>query len=397
MTSPPGDTRPRPRRRRFFPKSVARVLRYLSIYGLRRTLYKIAGRRRGSLRWLRPRPARRRDIAVLGCGQYAFATIGCIVARHAGNRFVDCYDPDGEAQATFADFYGIPEPSGSAAAVIANPSVQLLYVASNHASHTDYAIEALALGKDVYCEKPISVSMDQARRLFRAVREARSRFDVGYNRPFSRAVRDLREASRHAVGPVTLGCFVVGHFLPDDHWYRRPGEGTRICGNVGHWIDLAVHVLRWSSRPDEFHITLAWSDDRARDDNLSITLTTPRGDLVTIVLTARAEPFEGIRESIHFQQGEVLAEIDDFRAMVIRDGDGLVRRRYWPKDVGHVAAITQPFRPPSRDWTEVELSTLLMLRIAAMVRGGERESKFISGHAIESVYDDRTSESELTS
>ena len=60
------------------------MLRYLSIYGLRRTLYKIAGRRRGSLRWLRPRPARRRDIAVLGCGQYAFATIGCIVARHAG-------------------------------------------------------------------------------------------------------------------------------------------------------------------------------------------------------------------------------------------------------------------------------------------------------------------------
>ena len=152
--------------------ALAKPIRFLQIYGLRRTLYKVAARKRGALGWLRPRPAAARDIGVLGCGQFAFATIGCIVAKRAGNRFIDCFDPDGNAQATFADFYRVPAPAGSGAGVIANPAVKLVFVASNHASHTDYAVEALALGKDVYCEKPVSVTEEQAGRLFHAVRAA---------------------------------------------------------------------------------------------------------------------------------------------------------------------------------------------------------------------------------
>lgn len=356
--------------------ALAKPIRFLQIYGVRRTLYKIAARKRGALRWLRPRPNQPRDIAVLGCGQFAFATIGCIVAKHAGNRFIDCFDPDANAQATFADFYRVAAPSGSGAAVIANPAVRLVFVASNHASHTDYAVDALVRGKDVYCEKPVSVTEEQARRLFNAVRAAKGRIFAGYNRPHSKAVRTLREACRGIGGPLTLNCFVVGHVLPDTHWYRRPEEGTRICGNVGHWIDLAVHMLRWSDAPDEFRITLACSDDSARDDNMSVSIATSRGDLVTIVLTSRSEPFEGINETVNFQQGEVIAKIDDFRRMTLWRGERLEQHRFWPKDVGHERAITQPFRSETRDWSEVEASTLLMLHIAAMVVDGRRESVF---------------------
>lgn len=367
--------------------ALAKPIRFLQIYGLRRTLYKVAARKRGALGWLRPRPAAARDIGVLGCGQFAFATIGCIVAKRAGNRFIDCFDPDGNAQATFADFYRVPAPAGSGAGVIANPAVKLVFVASNHASHTDYAVEALALGKDVYCEKPVSVTEEQAGRLFHAVRAAeaagRGRIYAGYNRPHSAAVRTLRasvralhEAGGGRTGPLTLNCFVVGHVLPDTHWYRRPEEGTRICGNVGHWIDLAVHMLRWTDAPDEFRITIACSDEAARDDNMSVSIATPRGDLITIVLSSRAEPFEGINETVNFQQGEVIAKIDDFRRMTLWTGERLAHHRFWPKDVGHERAITQPFRAEVRDWSEVEASTLLMLHIAAMVVDGRRESVF---------------------
>jgi hypothetical protein len=51
-------------------------------------------------------------------------------------------------------------------------------------------------------------------------------------------------------------------------------------------------------------------------------------------------------------------------------------RSYWPKDVGHGAAIVQPFGSPQRAWSEVELSTLLMLHITDMVRGGEKSAQF---------------------
>jgi hypothetical protein len=95
------------------------------------------------------------------------------------------------------------------------------------------------------------------------------------------------------------------------------------------------------------------------------------------VLTSRTEPFEGISESIDFQHGETIARIDDFRRMTIWQHERVFKRRYWPKDVGHEAAILQPFRPePRRDWDEVVLSTSLMLHIADMVRNRQRHSVF---------------------
>lgn len=358
---------------------LSKFVRYVRLYGLGRTIFKVAGRTR-RLRlpgaWM-PGRAAPADVAMIGCGQFAFATIGYFLRRRRSRPFAACFDPEPHAAATFARFYGIDSPARSGSEAMACPGVRYVYVASNHATHAPYAVEALTAGKTVYVEKPVAVTRQQLGELSAAAAAAgQERIFAGYNRPFSKAVRELRGLCREARGPLTLNCFISGHKLGPDHWYRRPEEGTRICGNVGHWLDLAVHLLSWQSLPDNWRIDLAWSDAAARDDDLSISLTSERGDLVVIVLTARSEPFEGINETINLQWGDVIAKIDDFRRMEVWCGERRVVRRYWPKDVGHGAAIVQPFSPLRRAWSEVELSTLLMLCITDMVRDGERSSHF---------------------
>lgn len=358
--------------------AMRKLIRFMAVYGPRRALFKAAGRlRSGRAWWLGVWPwPRRRNIGVIGCGQFAFATIGSVVATCLGNRFAASFDPDARAGTTFARFYG-SQACRSAGEVIASPGVDVVYIASTHSTHADYAIAALAAGKDVYVEKPVAVSMVQLRRLLRARPAAAGRLFVGYNRPFAAAIRELRGLCRDVSGPLTLACTIQGHVLPPDHWYRRRDEGTRICGNVGHWLDLMVHVVSWRELPPRWRIACEWSDAQARDDNLAITLTSCEGDLVTIMMTSRSEPFEGIAETIVLQWGGLSATIDDFRRMRVRIGPRQLRRRYWPKDVGHVAAILQPFRDEAaRDFGEVESSTLLMLAIADMVRSGERSREF---------------------
>lgn len=357
---------------------LTKVLRFIRIYGVGKTLFKVVGRARAKFGWYRSRmPSMNADIGVLGCGQFAFATVGYSLKKHYGNRFVDCYDIDVEAQRTFAEFYRIESPSRSGTELIENNRVHYVYVTSNHASHTDYAIQALLAGKTVYIEKPIAVTREQLARLHHSVSRAESPIYAGYNRPFSGAIRDLRRYIGVRKGALTMNCFVSGHKIPVDHWYRDPAEGTRICGNVGHWLDLAVHVLSWSELPDRWDIRITYSSESARDDDLSISLTSSHGDLVVVVLTARCEPFEGINETINIQQDETICKIDDFRKMTIWQGRRLIRRRYWPKDVGHEAALCQPFdSKASRDWEEVEKSTLLMLKIADMVKNGDESSSF---------------------
>jgi len=353
-----------------------KLVRFVAIYGPGRTLFKAASRLRLDLAL----PSSRRvpcDVGIVGCGQFAFATIGYYLRSAARHRIAACFDIDPKARATLARAFAVANVADSFEALLATPGLRTVFIASNHASHAPYAVEALARGLDVYVEKPIAVSFEQLAQLERARRAARGRLFAGYNRPFSAAITDLRRAMPVADAPFTVSCFVAGHMLPAGHWYRQPGEGTRVCGNIGHWLDLFVHVLAWRRLPERLDVVVASADPREPDDNLSIAITSDRGDLCSVTLSARSEPFEGINESIHVQHGETLCKIDDFRQSTVWRGDRVLRRRYWPKDVGHRAALLQPFDDSRRrDWNEVVASTLLMLHIADMVERGTRSASF---------------------
>lgn len=263
-------------------------------------------------------------------------------------------------------------------ALLETPGLRVVYIASNHATHAAYAVAALRAGLDVYVEKPIAVDEVQLTALLLAVEGSRSRIFAGYNRPFSAAIRELqREVTIDRSRGISLQCFVSGHLIAADHWYRDPGEGTRICGNVGHWLDLLVHVLAWRGLPDKLSISLTWANESEPDDNIVIAIASDRDDVFSLMLTSRCEPFEGISETISFQHADTICVIEDFRRIAIWQDTRVVRRRYWPKDVGHKAAVLQPFDSAShREWGEVILSTRLMLHITKMVRAREQRSEF---------------------
>lgn len=354
--------------------ALRKALRFVSIYGPGRTWFKIAGRVRLRASLLRLGPA---DIGVVGCGQFAFATIAYFLQQQQ-RRIASCFDIDRHAQLSFARALGVADTPRRVEDLFARPGLRTVYIASNHASHTPYAVQALERGLDIYIEKPVAVTFAQFVTLLRAKQLSGARVFAGYNRPFSRAIRELRE--RTTIDPangISLQCFVTGHLIDADHWYRKPEEGTRICGNLGHWIDLMVHMMSWRGMPDRLDITITWADDCEPDDNVCVAIRSDRADVVSLMLTSRSEPFEGINETINFQHADTIAKIDDFRQMTIWHGERLWKRRFWPKDVGHQLAILQPFASTEgRDWHEVELSTLLMLHITDMVRQRVRQSCF---------------------
>jgi predicted dehydrogenase len=359
---------------------VLKIFRFFKIYGIRKTLFKVSGRSRGRYSFLKFFLISKNkvpDIGIIGCGQFSYSTIGSVITGKYGNRFLDCYDKDDYALETFANFYNIKN-SDDLHSILDNKNIKYVYIASNHESHTDYAIEALKKNKTVYIEKPIAVSHKQLSRLLKVSINSKKPLYAGYNRPFSKAILDLKN---HVPGnidmPITFNCFISAHNMPLNHWYRDKKEGTRICGNVGHWLDLSVHILSWSELPDKWEINVSYSNLISRDDDISISLTSPRGDLIVIVITSRSEPFEGINETINFQQGQVICKIDDFRTSKIWKNGVLIEKKYRPKDVGHNAAICQPFEEKyAREWHEVVKSSLLMLHIADMVKNSSTSSSF---------------------
>jgi predicted dehydrogenase len=363
-----------------------KLLRFMTIYGPGRTMFKMAGRLR--MRISLPTVRRSRpDIGVIGCGQFAFATIGYYLLRAFGRRIATCFDIDKAAQHSFQQAFAVAKGARDIVEMLDHEGLKTVYIASNHASHSRYAVEAIRRGLDVYIEKPISVTVEDLVSLLRAMRQSGARVFAGYNRPFSPAIRLLRqEMTIDPMGGFSIQCFVSGHKIQADHWYRRPEEGTRVCGNVGHWLDLAVHLLMWRSMPDILKISLNVANDHEQDDNLVIAFNSDRGDIFSLMLTSTCEPFEGINETINIQHANTICKIDDFRRVTIWRDEHLITKRFWPKNVGHGRAILQPFQSEmKRDWQEVIMSTLLMLHITDMVRTNCRSSTFSFSRSWETI------------
>jgi predicted dehydrogenase len=76
-----------------------------------------------------------------------------------------------DAAAAFAARHGIPSAHASYEALLADPAVDAVYNPLPNSLHAPWTRAALMAGKHVLCEKPITVTLDEARPLFALARE----------------------------------------------------------------------------------------------------------------------------------------------------------------------------------------------------------------------------------
>ncbi|WP_166389508.1 Gfo/Idh/MocA family protein [Nocardioides ochotonae] len=76
-----------------------------------------------------------------------------------------------ESARAFAAAYDVPAAYGSYAELVADPAVEVVYVASPHALHLEHARLAFEAGKHVLCEKPLTLSRAEGEELVRLARQ----------------------------------------------------------------------------------------------------------------------------------------------------------------------------------------------------------------------------------
>jgi predicted dehydrogenase len=128
--------------------------------------------------------------------------------------------------------------------------VDVVHICTPNHLHAPLAERAMAAGKHVVCEKPLSTGVDSSRRLADLASTAAGVTAVPFVYRFYPTVRDARGRVRRGdVGPLRL---LHGTYLqdwlsrPDDHnWRVDPslGGGSRAFGDIGvHWCDVVEFV-----------------------------------------------------------------------------------------------------------------------------------------------------------
>ena len=323
---------------------VRKVLRYCRLYGLGRTYVKVQGfrhmrRRFGRLPACRSTLADHQTVGLIGCGNYAFSVIAHYLNRSFGPVIGACMDVDVHRAASLSQHYKVPFYTTDAQELIEDDRIRLVYIASNHASHAEYAIQALNRQKDVYIEKPHVVTDDQLGRLVDAMEASSGRVFLGFNRPGSRFGRIVLEHLRRETGAGMFNWFVAGHAIEPGHWYFRPEEGGRVLGNLCHWTDFLYHCVDANRMPIRIQPTRA----EKSDTDIVVTYTFGDSSIGVISFSAKGHTFEGVKERFSAHKGNCLITLDDFHNLVVEVADRKRRFRSRHRDHGHRDNIVAAF------------------------------------------------------
>lgn len=332
---------------------IRKALRYVELYGIRRTLGKIRGQYHmvskktfEGERWQNPAckstSSQTKTIGILGCGSFAYSAIAYYLAQGDKTCLRAAMDIAPARARSLVSRYDGAYATTDPMAIINDPAIDLIFIASNHATHAPYAVEAIKAGKNVHIEKPHVVTAEQLEELEAAMA---SRPEVmvflGFNRPKSQLFTRLREVLSEESGPIMINWFVAGHAIEDDHWYFKSSEGGRILGNLCHWSDLTLELVDVQNR---LPCRIVPTSPRGAKSDFVTAIEFADGSLAAITFSAKGHTFEGVREVLNLHKGNVLAEIKDFKTLSV--SRGAVRQVFNSRhrDHGHGANIINSFR-----------------------------------------------------
>jgi predicted dehydrogenase len=157
---------------------------------------------------------------------YAIADQNQLLAQQAAQRF------------------GALHAFGDWREMLQDPNIDVIDITSPNHLHHQMALEAIAAGKHVYCEKPLAVTEPQAREMAEAAQRAGVKTMVAFNNIKTPAAQLARQLiARGEIGtPVRFrGTFDQGFYNdPELPWSWRCSKELAGSGSLG---DLGAHTL----------------------------------------------------------------------------------------------------------------------------------------------------------
>jgi predicted dehydrogenase len=181
---------------------------------------------------------------VLGTGWIAERFVGSL-RRHTRQRLVAVGSRDPDRAAAFAARHGLARAHGSYEALVADPEVEIVYVATPHPAHHPCAVLALEAGRHVLVEKPLALDAAQAAEIA-GLAAARGRFCMEalwtFFLPKFDVVRQLLEDG--VLGEVRTVLAEYGeHFTAGHRILRADLAGGPLLDLGTYPVSLATWVL----------------------------------------------------------------------------------------------------------------------------------------------------------
>jgi predicted dehydrogenase/threonine dehydrogenase-like Zn-dependent dehydrogenase len=288
----------------------------------------------------------------IGAGAFSTGTL-LPAFREAGfRRLVTVATTSGVSARRAAERHGFEKAVSGTAAVIDDPDVSVVVIATPHDMHAELASSALSAGRDVWCEKPLALTCDELDEVEKAWRGSGRALALGFNRRSSPAAQVAQRVLGEVKAPKMIVYRIAAGRVPDGHWYLDRRQGGRLLGEVCHFVDFAQAL----AGADIDHVAGVLSGDATLgDDGVALALRFADGSVASIAYGS-SPPVSG-KERIEVLAGPHQVIIDDFRSIHV-DGRTLWKGRQDKGHRAHAAAFRQAVQGGPGMPTEAMLATM---------------------------------------
>lgn len=129
---------------------------------------------------------------------------------------------------------GIPNVSKNAEDILSDPEISVVLICSSTDTHADYIIAAARAGKNIFCEKPVDLTIAKVKAALAEVKKAGVKLQIGLNRRFDHNFAHVKDlATSGALGQVQIVKITSRDPAPPPLAY------VKVSGGI--FLDMTIH------------------------------------------------------------------------------------------------------------------------------------------------------------
>jgi myo-inositol 2-dehydrogenase/D-chiro-inositol 1-dehydrogenase len=180
---------------------------------------------------------------MIGAGRIGRVHAETLAFRLPEAEIVAITDVNDEAARALAARCNIPKVATSAAEIFADPQIEAVLICTSTDTHAGLIVQAAKAGKHIFCEKPVSLSLDKIDSSLAAVEAAGVKLQVGFNRRFdSNFIRVRQAVASGEIGTPNLMHIISRDPAPPPLTYLKPSGGIFLDMMI-HDFDMARYLM----------------------------------------------------------------------------------------------------------------------------------------------------------
>ena len=251
----------------------------------------------------------RLNVGAIGLGRLGRVYAQDLAQRVPNARLVAVADQKAELAEQFARDFDVPKWYRSHQELLADKDVEAVAVVTSTSTHKEVVLDAVRNGKAVFCEKPIAMSLEEAREMLETVEAAGVFFQPGFQRRFDAGyVAAKKQIETGVIGtPVVLTSTSRDPFRPPLEFCDPKVSGGLIADMGVHDFDVARMYMGDVKSVCAIGCTLAYPEMKSVGDidNAIINMVFESGALGAVELSRNAVFGYDIRTEIWGTKGSL--------------------------------------------------------------------------------------------